>query len=137
VNIELAVLADYAAIMHDNKLVIAGIFDSLNVAAVPASIPMMYLALRVSGDASDQGAHELELRLVDPDGRALIPSLRGGIELPQPPADGAPSWAQLVMGMANVVFSSLGPHAFDILIDGRYEMSVTVFVRSLDVAQGE
>ncbi|MEI6451684.1 MAG: hypothetical protein WCP98_17300, partial [Actinomycetes bacterium] len=97
-NIELAVLADYAAVTHDNKLVIAGIFDSLNVPGLPWSLPMMSLALRISGDAADVGRHELELRLVDPDGGAIIPSLKGEFVLPPVPADGAPSSAQLVMG---------------------------------------
>jgi len=50
VNIELAVLADYAAVTHDNKLVIAGIFDSLNVPGLTWSLTMMSLALRISGE---------------------------------------------------------------------------------------
>ena len=136
-NIALAVLADYAAVTHDNKLVIAGIFDSLNVPGLPWSLPMMSLALRMSGDASDVGRHEIELRLVDPDGGAIIPSLKSEFVLPPVPADGAPSSAQMVMGMANVVFSAHGPHAFDILVDGRYELSVTVYVRPAMVLPAE
>ena len=132
-NIELAVLADYAAVTHDNKLVIAGIFDSLNVPALPWIHPTMSLALRISGDAADEGRHDLELRLVDPDGAAVIPSLKGELELPPVLPDGAPSAAQFVMGMVNVTFGSFGPHAFDILIDGRYESSATVYARHVPI----
>jgi len=129
VNIELAALADYAAVTADGKLIVAGVFDSLIVAGLPASHPMMYLALRISGDAAETGRHELEVRLVDPDGKPVIPSLKGGIELPPTPADGTAASAQFVMGMANVAFAAQGPHAFDILIDERYELSVSVVVR--------
>jgi len=129
VNIELAALADYAAVTADGKLIVAGVFDSLIVPALPASHPMMYLALRISGDASETGRHELEIRLVDPDGKAVIPSLQGGLELPPTPEGGTPISAQFVMGMANVAFGAQGPHAFDILIDERYELSLSVVVK--------
>jgi hypothetical protein len=137
VNIELAALADYAAVTADGKLVVAGVFDALLVPALPVSHPMMYLALRISGDASETGRHELEIRLVDPDGKPVIPSLRGGLELPTVATGGAKVSAQLVMGMGNVSFGSQGPHAFDILIDERYELSVSVDVRLAPASPGE
>ena len=136
-NIELAALADYAALTADGKLVVAGVFDALLVPALPASHPMMYLALRISGDASEAGRHEPQIRLVCPRGKPVIPSLRGGLDLPTVGAGEAKASAQLVMGMGNVSFGSQGPHAFDILIDERYELSVSVDVRLAPASAGE
>ncbi len=128
-NIELALLADYAGLMADGKLMIAGVFDTLSVPSLPATPPIIYLALRIAGDGGELGRHQLELRFVDPDGQPVVPVLHGEFDLEDPQSEGGTARVQFVMGMAGVAFNKLGPHALDVLLDGRYEMSVPVDVQ--------
>ena len=130
-NIELAPLADYAGVMADGKLMVAGVFDTLSVPVLPATPPIIYLALRIAGDGGEVGKHQLELRFVDPDGTPIVPVLHGEFDLEDLQSEGGTARVQFVMGMAGVAFSKLGPHALDILLDGRYEMSVPVDVQQV------
>ncbi|MCX6363020.1 MAG: hypothetical protein NTW58_02395 [Actinobacteria bacterium] len=136
-NVELAVLADYATTTADGKLIIAGVFDMISVASFPAQHPAMYLALRIHGDGADIGAHALELRLVDPDARGVVPAVTSRFEVPDPGELSAIANSQFVINMANIAFEKPGPYAFDILIDERYELSVSFEVRQLAPASHE
>lgn len=129
VNVELAVLADYATTTADGKLIIAGVFDMINVASFPARHPVMCLALRIHGDAADLGTHALELRLVDPDARGVVPAVTSQFEVPDPGEQATTANSQFVINMANIAFEKPGPYSFDILIDERYELSVSFEVR--------
>jgi len=68
VNVELALLADYAAVTREGKLVAAGIFDLLAPPAFPWQHPTMFVALRVHFHPGEDGSHQIKLRLVNPDG---------------------------------------------------------------------
>jgi hypothetical protein len=129
VYIELAVLADYAAVMADGKLMVAGVFDTLTVSELPVAPPIIYLALRVAGDAAEFGPHDLELRVIDPDGTPVIPSVGGRFSL-TPHEDAATiARTQFVMQMVGMAFKKEGPHALDVLLDGRYEQSIPLDVK--------
>ena len=128
-NVELAVLADYATTTADGKLIIAGVFDMISVATFPAQHPAMYLAIRIRGDAADVGTHALELRLVDPDARGVVPAVTSQFEVSAPGEQTTIANSQFVINMANIAFEKPGPYSFDILIDERYELSVSFEVR--------
>ena len=64
-QVTLAVLADWAATTVHGKLVIAGVFETINAPALPATHPMMALALRLAADPGESSNHRLTLRLVD------------------------------------------------------------------------
>jgi len=68
-EIDLAVIADYAAVSGDGKLVVAGIFDRITAADMPAVHPMMALAFRVTTDPGPSSTHSVEVHLADPEGR--------------------------------------------------------------------
>lgn len=135
-QVRLAALADWAATTEHGKLVMAGIMDTIVVRSLPATHPMMSLAVRLVADPGEARAHELTLRLVDPDGVDVIPAINGKIEFGEAhPVEG--SRAQVVLNMPGVTFKTAGAHRMDILVDGRLESSVDLFVRLAPESAGE
>jgi hypothetical protein len=126
----LGMIADYAAITADQKLVVAGIFDALIVQQVPALHPSMALALRFRLSPDEAPAHHVTIRLIDPDGAELLPPFETDMQLANldPVSGGA---AQFVLQLNNVRFERLGRHSFDVLIDGEIAGSI-----ELEVARG-
>lgn len=127
-QVTLAVLADYAATTDQGKLVIAGVFETINAPTLPATHPMMALALRIHADPGEDRVHKLTLRLVDPDGAEVVPALNGDVAFGEMhPVEGGR--AQIILNMPGVRFTKAGPHRMDILIDGRLEHSIDLAVR--------
>jgi hypothetical protein len=126
VNVELALLSDYAAVTKDNKLMAAGIFDRLAPLEMPWQHPTMFIALRVHVHPGEDAAHKFKIRLVDPDGAEIV-ALDGDTTVEMvDPVEGAN--IQLVLSLNNVPFKVYGRHAFDIFLDGRYEHTVPLVV---------
>jgi hypothetical protein len=127
-QVRLAALADYATTTEHGKLIIAGVMDTVIVRELPAAHPMMALAVRMVAEPGEARTHMLTMRLVDPDGLDVIPPVNGQIEFGTPhPTEGAR--AQVVLNMPGVTFKVAGAHRMDILLDGRLEYSVDLFVR--------
>jgi len=130
----LAVLADYAATTDDGKLLIAGVFETINTPALPAVHPMMALALRIAAAPGEAGNHRLTLKLVDPAGEEVIPALDGEISLGEMhPVEGGR--AQIILNMPGVKFASAGKHRIDVILDGQLKHSLDLFVRLIPAAE--
>jgi hypothetical protein len=126
VNVELALLADYAVLAKDNKLTAAGIFDRLTPLTMPWQHPTMFIALRVHVHPGEELGHKFKIRLVDPDGGEIV-ALDGDVKVGEiDPVEGG--YIQLVLALNNVPFKVFGRHAFDIFLDGRYEYTVPLVV---------
>ena len=125
-NVELALLADYAAVMKDDKLMAAGVFDQLRPLEMPWRHPTMFIALRVHFHPGEDGSHEIKVRLVDPDGKEIVSLEAEAGVLKVDPLDGAN--LQLVLSLNNVPFEVYGRHAFDVFLDGRYEYTLPLVV---------
>jgi len=91
----------------------------------------LHLALRVCFGPADSGPHTLVVRLVDPDGHEVIPALQAGFSIEAPTDSDAEDALQMVLEIGNVPFASAGPHAVDILVDGRYEDTVPLRIKKL------
>ena len=125
-NVELALLADYAAAAKDNKLTAAGIFDRLTPLSMPWQHPTMFIAVRVHVHPGEGIEHTFKIRLVDPDGGEIV-ALDGDVKAGGfDPIDGA--HIQLILALNNVSFKVYGRHAFDVFLDGRYEYTVPLVV---------
>lgn len=127
-EIEFAVIADYATTTSDNKLVIGGIFDTVYAPDMPAQHPVMALALRIRAHPGETGTHQVTVRLVDPDGNEVIQPLEAPVEIGAgDPLEGGT--ADLVLTLNGVPFETFGRHSYDIFVDGRFEKGVTLSVR--------
>lgn len=125
-NVELALLADYAAVTNEGKLVAAGIFDLLAPPTLPWHHPTMFVALRVHFHPGEDGAHKIKLRLVNPDGAEIVTLDADTHVGAGDPVEGF--HLQLVLSLNNIPFKVTGRHAFDVFLDGRYEHTVPLRV---------
>lgn len=125
-NVELALLADYASVSRDGKLTAAGIFERLGPPELPWQHPTMHLALRIHYHPGEEGDHQVKIRLVDPDGVEVVALDADATVDKLDPIEGG--GAQIVLSLNNVPFKKGGRHAFDIFLDGRYEHTVPLLV---------
>ena len=127
-DLDFAVIADYAATTTDGKLMIGGIFDTIWVNEVPAVQPFMSVVLRIRAHPGEEGGHEVRVRLVDPDGHEVIEGLDAPLMLAElDPLDGGT--AQLILQLVGVELGSEGRHGVDVFLDGRFERTVDLFVK--------
>ena len=86
-NVSFALFADAANISREGKLNILGVFDAIQVGALPAVHPRANLVVRLKGGPDDVGAHILTMRWLNPRGNELWTS-SGQLDV-QPPMPGA------------------------------------------------
>ena len=122
-RVDLALLADYAAVSRDEKLTIAGIFDSLRVPTLPFVHPSMTLVIRLKVSSGEEKDRHFTIRGLDPDGQEFMPALEGEVGFREIDfLDGAS--ANLILALNILQFEKSGRHRFDIAVDGRYEETV-------------
>lgn len=127
-EIDLAMLADAATVDGSGKLNILGVFDRIMATDFPVRHGRVALVLRFSGTLQDLGRHAVEIRLRAPGGADVL-RLDGEMEVS--PGATFPAHAMKIPHVLNIdgiVFTSPGEYAFDVLIDGRAEVSVPLIV---------
>jgi hypothetical protein len=75
VEVQIASLCDCAADYGGGKLSFLGAFDTILVQTFPAVHPLCSVALRIVFRDTDEGEHDLQLTMIDEDGRNQIPNL--------------------------------------------------------------
>lgn len=114
-QVDFAVLADYALIDQHGKLSVLGIFQHVWVAAFPAVHPRTHLVLRVRGRRSEVGDHPMRIRFVDDQGAELIGG-EGTVHFGPPPPGVTEIEAGAVL-VFDVPFPRPGTYAFEIAVD--------------------
>jgi hypothetical protein len=129
-RVDLALLADYAEVaQRGGKLIVCGIFDRITLVDLDAVHPHMALALKLVCEPGEGPRHHLSVRLVDPDGTEVMPSMEGDVEVKGEP-DGDAS-VNLILDLNLVKFRSVGPHSFDVFLDGDLERQVPLTVERM------
>ena len=127
-EIRLAALCDHALVGQDGKLSIMGIFRNITVATLPAQHPRMYL---VAVLGLEPGKHEVVVRLVRPDGAAVMA---------EQPRIGVTAVAgqdvNVVVELNNLSFATYGTHRFDLEIDGSSVGALPVGITKMPVTDG-
>ena len=114
VNVDFAVLADYALIDQQGKLSVLGIFQHVWVASFPAVHPRTHLVLRVRGRRTEIGEHRIRIRFVDDQGNELMGG-EGTVQFGEPPAGVTEVEAGAVL-VFDVPLPRPGPYAFEIIV---------------------
>src|SRR3990170_6129407 len=126
-EVTLAVVADGASRDETGKLNIYGIFDQVYSDKFPFQYPLMFLAVRFSANPSEFGRRkEIEVSLVDPDGRVLGGGKAKG-DVPKPEG-GTRANVEILLRMENVPFPKPGPYHFSVLIGGEEKARIPVDV---------
>lgn len=129
-NIQIAVLCD-AATDYAGKMNLLGTFDTIVARQFPAVHPSCTVALRMAFDRNEEGKHKVSMNFVDDDGRSIMPSIEMPIDVELPP-DSIFLSRNFIVNIQQMKFDRPGHYAIGVLMDGRLESSIPLFVRQVD-----
>ena len=125
-NIDFAVVCDYALVDQFGKLSVIGLFQHIWVQKFPTIHPRLHLVLRLKGSRTEVGPHDVRIRLLNEDDEEII-SGDGKVSLPEPPAGVLEVEAGAVLAF-DVPFQKPGQYRFHIAVDSEVETSVPITV---------
>jgi hypothetical protein len=115
-QLDFAFLCD-AASDAAGKIYALGIgIDRLQVQRLPARHGRLAFVSRVSFDVADAGDRSFSVRLIDADGRDVIPPVQGEMHIAI--SGPGPAKANLIIDLVNPEFQSHGPHEVTLALDG-------------------
>jgi len=128
-DVNLALLADYANVSQDGKLNIMGIFQEVNPPVLPFQLPQMYLVISfVAGPAEFGSTKNIRIALLESDGSEML-TLEGEMEVPrQVPRPESRAYMNQVIGLNGVTFHRPGDYAFSILVGGETKETIGLHV---------
>lgn len=114
--IDFAFVCDYAE--ATGKINALGIgFDTIYAPNVPAKHPSFFLVIQLRANVVEAGEKNLEVHLIDEDGKDIIPTLRGKVSIPKP-ASGTESIGRIAMQFQNVEFPRYGLYSLHAVVEG-------------------
>ncbi len=125
-NIEVFSLCD-AATNDTGKLNILGAFDTIWMAQVPGIHPQCAVVLRVRFGSLERGEHSIAVNFVDADGKHIIPSASGMINVSFPDGQRTGS-ANLILNIHGLKIEKFGEYSIDLAIDAKNMASLPLFV---------
>jgi len=125
----IAAVADHAWV-ENNCLSLCKTFDGILADKFPYVLPRMSVALRLLIRRSETGEHKMNISLADSDGKKLMNSdIKINFKLPQ---ESIPETSfSFALNGQNITFPKAGDYVVDILIDGRVEASIPIYVREV------
>lgn len=120
-------IAEYASLSADNRLVIAGTFDNLDVQRNPsappgplAQIPFPRATLVAVTEASiaDGLTHEMRLRVIDGNGQQVLDDITFAINYQLNPF-GRPLRNNLLVNIMGMVLPGIDDYTFALHVDGQ------------------
>jgi hypothetical protein len=127
-NIEVFSLCDAATVDTAGKLNVLGAFDTIWSGNMPAVYPQCAIALRIRFEGIERGEHRVTVNFVDEDGKHIIPSAKGAVNINFPDEQRSGS-ANLVLNLQMLKLEKYGEYSIDLTVDGRSEGSLPLFVR--------
>ena len=117
-DLQIATLCDFAA-EYQGKMVVSGTFDALAAKATPIVHPQCSLAMRFCFTPDDTGDHELNITIIDEDGKPINDKMpiKGAMPV-QMPDNMAFLTRHLIVGFQGLSFPEAGVYSVDILVDG-------------------
>jgi hypothetical protein len=122
IQLDFAVIADYALIDQQGKLSVLGIFQHVWLTNFPSICPRTHLVLRVRGRRTEIGMHGIRIRFVDDGGTELLGG-EGTVQFGEPPAGVVDVEAGAVL-VFDIPLPRPGAYAFEISLDGEVSARV-------------
>ena len=118
-KLDFAFICDYADVSR--KINALGIgFDTIFTKEFPCKHPLFFLVLQLRSSIVEMGEKNIEVRLIDEDGKDMIPAAKAKFTIPKPPS-GTESVGRIAMALRNVEFPREGSYSIHAVIDG-YDM---------------
>jgi hypothetical protein len=114
-EVQVAVLCDSAS-DYRSKLCILGAFDTISATQLPATHPHCSIALRLIFRDQDEGEHTMRLRLIDEDGKNMLPTIEPRLHVKLPPEMFFFS-RNLIFNLQQITFHKPGQYSIDILFN--------------------
>jgi len=128
-KIEVFTLCDAATDDH-GKLNILGTFDQIYAAGIPVVHPACAIALRMRFDKMEEGEHNVEIRIVDPDGKPVFQPMEGKVN-PQMAEDIDSVAVNLILNFQNIKFGAFADYQIDLAVDNMAVASIPLHVRPM------
>ena len=125
-NIDFAVVCDYALVDQFGKLSVIGLFQHIWVQKFPTIHPRLHLVIRLKGSRTEVGSHDVRIRLLNEHDEEII-SGDGKVNLPEPPAGVLEVEAGAVLAF-DVPFQTPGQYRFEIDVDSEVQTAVPIAV---------
>jgi hypothetical protein len=127
-HVTFALFADAANLSQEGKLNILGVFDALQVAALPALHPRATLVVHLKGSVNDAGSHRVSLQWLSPSGGELWSS-DGELGVAQPPS-GVLDMNFPLIAQLDLPLDVPGGYLMRVGLDGQTHAEVPLQVRS-------
>jgi len=129
-ELDFALIADAADVSGGKLYVLGGAFDTIHMQQLPATHPILAVAMRLLLSPVDlDRKHVLEILLLDADAHHIA-SAKGELMVGRSP-DSPQGWKQAVilpLRFFNVPFQSAGHYSIEILINGNMVKSIPLRV---------
>ncbi len=125
-KLDFAFICDYAEVT--GKINAMGIgFDTIHAPQVPWTHPLLFLVMQTRATVAEVGEKKLEVHLIDDDGQAVIPPLKGKFTVPKPDS-GVETIGRVSLALRNVSFPRYGAYSLRVALDGHevHSMKLTV-----------
>jgi hypothetical protein len=126
-QVSFALFADAANLSQEGKLNVLGVFDALQVGAIPAVHPRAHLVVHLKGTSMDVGPHTVTLRWLNPEGSELWSST-GDLNVGPPPS-GVTEMDLPLIAQIDLPIDAAGGYTMSIALDGALTADVPVQVR--------
>lgn len=126
-NIEIFSLCD-AATSGSGKLNVLGAFDTIWARKVPVVHPQCTVALRIRFHVSEGSEHSVSVKLIDADGKHVVPATSGVINVQYPEGQRSAS-ANVILNIHGLRLEIFGEHSIDLAIGGKSVASLPLFVK--------
>ncbi|MBI3880007.1 MAG: hypothetical protein HY301_08065 [Verrucomicrobia bacterium] len=111
-----AILCDYAA-DYSGKLAVMGAFDTIMAQQFPVTHAHCSIAIRVLFNDTDEGKHKFSIKLIDSDGRNVLPKLEPEIQVKLAEEMFLASH-NFVINLQGLKFDKPGQYSIDVSYDG-------------------
>ena len=125
-NIDFAVVCDYALVDQFGKLSVIGVFHHIWVQQFPTVHPRLHLVIRLKGTRTEVGEHDVQIRLLYEEDEEIING-EGKVHFPEPPAGVLEVEAGAVLAF-DVPFKKPGRYRFEIRVDSGPQTVVPITV---------
>ena len=115
-NCDFAFICDYAEVTGKINALGVG-FDTIFARKVPCRHPHFFLVIQLRASVVEAGEKNLEVHLIDEDGKDIIPTVRGKFSIPKP-TEGTESIGRIAMQFHNVEFLKYGSYSLHAVVEG-------------------